>query len=280
MESVCQYDSILSTLCVYCIVPTSITQAYLYVAMVYSCFITLTLKEKQTCLFTKPSPQAHAHLIKEDPHKKLYTTYNNKARMFVPLVLVGLMAAPYCSEGSIVLQPSDPLSHADKVLLLTQRLQQALFANNSSQTIPSMREVFFPSSKYRYWQADNIGIIDIKVCINFQAEDSQEEKETSLNSVHIRSQCLRFRWTNSYFLNLVDIRQMTYFEFLTAGALFGIIAHGRKDRQIRLTFDMTPNESISSIEDTTTKQALIQFLSWVSCSSCNFAEMCFEVSSM
>lgn len=64
-------------------------------------------------------------------------------------------------------------------------------------------------------------------------------------------------------VNLIDIRQMNYFEFLTAGALFGLIAHGSKDRLLQIAFNLNYSETISSIEDRVTKQALVQFLSWV-----------------
>ena len=192
--------------------------------------------------------------------------------MFVSLVVVGIAAASF-SESNATLRLSDSLSQENKVLLLSKKFQQALFADKDhSQTILKMREVFFPSAKYRYWHADNIEIIDIKVCIKFQAlseENSLKEKQELFNRTHTHDQCLRFRWTNSYFVNLVDIRQMTYFELLTTGALFGIIAHGHNDRIIEIDFNLTHNETVNSIEDTVTKRALIQFLSWVSYCMCH-----------
>ena len=163
------------------------------------------------------------------------------------------------SESSVTVQLPNSLSQEDKALLLSQKFQQALFANPLMLT--KLRAVFFPSSKYRYWHVDNIEIIDIQVCINFQAildEHSKEKKETP-----IHTQCLLFRWSNSYFVNLIDIRQMTYFEYVTTGALFSVIAHGHKDRTIEIDFNLTHNRTVNSIEDTVTKQALIQFLSWV-----------------
>ena len=125
-----------------------------------------------------------------------------------------------------------------------------------------MREVFFPSSKYRYWHVDNIEMIEIDVCVNFQAVPAEHRWEGKETLDSAGTQCLVFRWTNSYFVNLVDIRQMTYFEFVTTGVLFGEIAHGLSGRIIKMNFNLS-TEIISSIEDTVIKQALIQFLSWV-----------------
>ena len=185
--------------------------------------------------------------------------------MLVPLVtwllLVGLLTASH-SSSSVPLLLADSTSQEDKVLILSEWFQQSLFAD-SPLTLTKMREVFFPSSKYRYWHVDNIEIIDIKVCINFQAvpaEFHSEERETLPESGG--TQCLVFRWTNSYFVNLVDIRQMTYFEFVTTGVLFSAIAYGRSGRIINMNFNLS-NENVNSIEDTVIKQALIQFLSWV-----------------
>ncbi len=167
-----------------------------------------------------------------------------------------LLASMFVSSGK-------SQNSKEKVLILSRRFQQALFIAENSQTVYNMREVFFPSSNYRYWQPDNIEIIDIEICLKIvQTEWCQERECTN------RTQCSVYWWTNSYFLNLIDIRQLYNFELLTAGSLFSMIARGHHDRLLQVTLNLTCNGLIgaSSIEDTMTRQAIVQFLSWVSSS--------------
>lgn len=77
--------------------------------------------------------------------------------------------------------------------------------------------------------------------------------------------CVVFRWTNSYLLNIIDIRQLYTFELLTSTTLFGMIACGHDDRVLKLTLNMTPDGlfDFKDEEEMITTQALVQFLSWV-----------------
>ncbi len=153
----------------------------------------------------------------------------------------------------------------EKVLILSKQFQHALFVAENSQTVYNMREVFFPSSNYRYWQPDNIEIIDIELCLNILQTESDWCLEMECNN---HTQCSVYRWTNSYFLNLIDIRQLYNFELLTAGSLFSMIARGHHERLLQVTLNLTCDGLIGSrsIDDTNTRQAIVQFLSWVSSS--------------
>ncbi len=88
-----------------------------------------------------------------------------------------LLASMFVSSGK-------SQNSKEKVLILSRRFQQALFVAENSQTVYNMREVFFPSSNYRYWQPDNIEIIDIEICLKIvQTEWCQERECTN------RTQC-------------------------------------------------------------------------------------------
>ncbi len=153
-------------------------------------------------------------------------------------------------------------SQMEKVLVLSKRFQEVLFTPENSQTLYNMREVFFPSSRYRFWQPDNTEIIDIEICLNIVSTGP------CLARVNTNiTRCSVYRWTNSYFLNLIDIRQLYSFELLTTSALFGTIARGHRnfDRLLILTLAVNlPCDGLSgAINDATINQALVQFLSWV-----------------
>ena len=163
-------------------------------------------------------------------------------------------------------------SEENKISKLFERIETAFFVNNSNE-LNNMRETFFPSTLSHYWQADGIEIIDIDFCLKKTNISSlyscsnlydQKEHRTTIDKKEDITECWVFRWTNSYLLNLIDMKQLLHFEHVTTSALFGTIAKNYGKRLINLTFNLPCDELLSSMDDRMIQQSLIRFLSWVS----------------
>ena len=153
------------------------------------------------------------------------------------------------------------LQTKDKVSILSQRFQQILFQPENYQLIYDMREVFFPSSNYRFWKADDINIIDIEVCLDIQEVSPVYACENIQKDIYHK--CRTFQWTDSHFIYLIDIHQLYSFDLLTTGALYGTIAHSHLRRYINISLNVTCDKTLDSLDETLIDRALIQFLSWV-----------------
>ncbi len=168
----------------------------------------------------------------------------------IPLLLVSMLVYNLVSGSEN--------EQLDKVFTLSKKFQELFFSPENSQSVYNMREVFFPSSNYRFWKPDNIIIIDIDICLNI---DSCLEIEKTTN---FTTRCTVYRWSNSYFLNLIDVSQLHYFELLTTVTLFGTIARSHTERLINITLNVSCDGLDMILDDTTISQAQVQFLSWVS----------------
>lgn len=175
-------------------------------------------------------------------------------RMVTIIALVLVSMLPYSVASC------HKYEHKEKVLVLSKKIQEVFFVPENSQTLYNMREVFFPSSNYRFWQPDNTEIIDIEICVNIISTD------LCLATGNVNTTgCWMYRWTDSYFLNLLDIRQLYTFELLTSATLFGTIAHGHCDRKLNIALNLSCEDLGSDTDDDIILgQALVQFLSWVS----------------
>ena len=160
----------------------------------------------------------------------------------------------------------------DRIAQLYEKIETAFLVNNSNE-LNNMRETFFPSTLSHYWQADGIESIDIDVCLKINNISSlyscsswydQSEKGATTEKTSSFTECWVFRWTNSYLLNLIDMKQLFHFELVTTTALFGTIARHHTKRMINLTLTLPCDELLSSMDDRMIQQSLIRFLSWVS----------------
>ena len=160
----------------------------------------------------------------------------------------------------------------DRIAQLYEKIETAFLVNNSNE-LNNMRETFFPSTLSHYWQADGIEIIDIDVCLKINNISSlyscsswydQSEKGATTEKTSSFTEYWAFRWTNSYLLSLIDMKQLFHFEPVTTIALFGTIAKDLWRRLINLPLTLPCDELLSSMDDRMIQQSLIRFLSWVS----------------
>ena len=156
-----------------------------------------------------------------------------------------------------------------RIAQLYERIE-ATFLENNAKELNNMREVFFPSMFSHYWQADGIEIIDIEVCLKINNTSSLYscnnwyEERATVDKMDSFTECWVFRWTNSYLLNLIDMKQLDYFEPVTTIVLFSTIARHHTKRLINLPLTLPCDALLSSMDEKMIRQSFIRFLSWVS----------------
>ena len=156
----------------------------------------------------------------------------------------------------------------DKISQLYERIESVFLENNANE-LNRMREAFFPSTLSHYWQADGIEIIDIEVCLKINNTSSLYscnnwyEERATVDKMDSFTECWVFRWTNSYLLNLINVKQLFHFEPVTTSALFGTIAKTHWIRLINFTLTLPCDALLSSMDNKMIQQSFIRFLSWV-----------------
>ena len=136
-----------------------------------------------------------------------------------------------------------------------------------------LRQTFFPSTNYRYWQVDGAEIIPIHVCVTLHNSTEQQpgiqgnlidvtEKDTGKNCTGQGS--WDFHWTNSLLLNILPCDILLAMDTTMTTIIYSDIAKSSRYRKVALDIHLNefPLSCTPSLDDI--EQAFILFLSTVS----------------
>ena len=128
-----------------------------------------------------------------------------------------------------------------------------------------LRQAFFPSTNYRYWQVDGAEIIPISICVTLHNNTEEESGiECSLTENDEVTNCTllwSFHWTNSLLMNIIPGDILLAMDSTFTTIMYSAIIKSSLFRWVTLNVHLS-SLSIHSLDDI--EQAFVLFLSTVS----------------
>lgn len=119
---------------------------------------------------------------------------------------------------------------------------------NDHKLMFKMKQVFFPTMNYRFWQVDGAEVIPIDVCVMFHQSTGPPE-QTKLNSTKTRDysvrECWSFLWTNSLLLNLIPGDMLMAMDPCFMVILYSDIVGSYSSRGLTVQLSLHLNGSLS-----------------------------------
>ena len=128
-----------------------------------------------------------------------------------------------------------------------------------------IKQAFFPSTDYRYWQVDGVEVIPFSVCMILN--DTQQAKWTQTNITKVKGSdtinktCWEFQWTNSLLLHFIPGDIFLAMDVTLADLLYSAISESTFEHTVNLDVHLNLS-SLISMDDL--EQAVVLFLSTVS----------------
>ena len=144
---------------------------------------------------------------------------------------------------------------------LYKAMEEALL-NDSSQLF-YLTGAFFPSMKYQFWKVDGLQAINFHVSLSLSDQSCHNVTKPSIftKSSSVNKNW-KYRWTNSFILNLIALHQLYEFEPLFISFIIqkGL---GHRNEDIKLKLNKT-DSCLCSISQEQLEHSVMLFISWVS----------------
>ena len=138
---------------------------------------------------------------------------------------------------------------------------------NDPKLVFQMRQAFFPSTNYRYWQVDGIETVPITACLKLHKKQiplvcntTSIKKSERLTT---NTTCWEFRWTNSVLLNHIPGDILLAMDASTTTIIYSGILGSNSNRRLHMDLNIFASPLFCKISADDFEQALALFLSKV-----------------
>lgn len=159
---------------------------------------------------------------------------------------------------------SNHLDNLESLYPAYKLIEEAVKANPIAMF--KIKQTFFPSTNYRYWQVDGVEVIRFRLCVTLN--DTQQTQwiqtnVTKMNESDINKNCTMiwdFQWTNSLLLNIIPGDIFLAMDVTLSNILYSEISDSSSYRKVFL--DVYLN-LLSPVNMDDLEQAVVLFLSTV-----------------
>ena len=151
---------------------------------------------------------------------------------------------------------------AEKINSIYKKLEKIV--TSDTEALCSMKQAFFPTLQPHFWESARVNVVLIRVCVITDETMMKCNSSGGNNSMFMKSQCWKFRWSSSPALNRISVGQLLAFDPVLTFIIYSNFVGSVWPRSAYTVFRITSAVFPCVPQESDFTQALVLLLSWVS----------------